>query len=106
MKTIFDDDFLQDVQEKGSLLTDKLAKSLEKIPAVKDIRNLGLMAGIETDIPLSSLLKELRDNGLLALPAGENVLRLLPPLTASISEIDEAVQILQSTLKQLSKSAV
>jgi acetylornithine/N-succinyldiaminopimelate aminotransferase len=106
MKTIFAADFLQAVQEKSALLADKLAKSLDQIPAVKDIRNLGLMAGIETDIPLPSLLKELRDNGLLALPAGENVLRLLPPLTASKSEIDEAVQILQSTLKELSKSAV
>ncbi|KAF0816884.1 MULTISPECIES: acetylornithine transaminase [unclassified Cytobacillus] len=106
MKTIFDDDFLHAVQEKSALLADKLAESLEQIPAVKEIRNLGLMTGIESDIPLPSLLKELRNNGLLALPAGDNVLRLLPPLTASKSEIDTAVQILQSTFKELSKSAV
>ncbi len=85
---------------------DKLAESLEQIAAVKEIRYLGLMVGIESDIPLPSLLKELRGKGLLALPAGVNVLRLLPPLTASKSEIDEAVQILQSTLKEFSKSAV
>ena len=106
MKTIFNDDFLQGVQEKSAYLADKLAESLEQIAAVKEIRYLGLMVGIESDIPLPSLLKELRANCLLALPAGENVLRLLPPLTASKSEIDEAVQILQSTLKEFSKSAV
>ncbi|KON89452.1 acetylornithine aminotransferase [Sporosarcina globispora] len=106
MNTIFDEEFLKSVQEKSSYLAEKLAESLEQIAAVKEIRYLGLMVGIEIDIPLSSLLKELRANGLLALPAGENVLRLLPPLTAAKSEIDEAVQILQATLKEFSKSAV
>ncbi len=106
MKTIFNDDFLQDVQEMSEYLAEKLAESLEQISAVKEIRYLGLMVGIESDIPLPSLLKKLRDKGLLALPAGENVLRLLPPLTASRSEIDEAVQILQSIIKEFSKSAV
>ncbi|MDA6131063.1 aminotransferase class III-fold pyridoxal phosphate-dependent enzyme, partial [Escherichia coli] len=47
MKTIFDDDFLQGVQEKSAYLADKLAESLEQIEAVKEIRYLGLMVGIE-----------------------------------------------------------
>ncbi len=106
METIFQKGFLKDVQEKSAYLSHKLSESLENLSAVKEIRQLGMMVGIETDVNLPALLKELRDNGLLALPAGENVLRLLPPLTATESEIDEAAQILQSTLNEYSKSAV
>ncbi|GLB58885.1 acetylornithine transaminase [Cytobacillus sp. NCCP-133] len=106
METIFKKEFLKGVQEKGTYLANKLTESLEIITAVKEIRQLGMMVGIETDVHLPHLLKALREKGLLALPAGKNVLRLLPPLTATEAEIDEAAEILQSILKEYSKSAV
>ncbi|CAM3772590.1 acetylornithine transaminase [Cytobacillus oceanisediminis] len=106
METIFQEEFLKDVQEKSVYLSNKLTELLEPIPAVKEIRQLGMMIGIETDVNLPSLLKELREKGLLALPAGENVLRMLPPLTATATEINEAAETLKSTLLEYSKSAV
>ncbi|MBT2689024.1 acetylornithine transaminase [Bacillus sp. ISL-47] len=106
LKTVFEEEFLKDVQEKSVYLSNKLTELLEPIPAVKEVRQLGMMIGIETDVNLPSLLKELREKGLLALPAGENVLRLLPPLTATAAEINEAAETLKSTLLEYSKSAV
>lgn len=106
METIFQEEFLNDVQEKSAYLSKKLAETLESLPSVKEIRQLGMMVGIETDLQLPSLLKKLREKGLLALPAGENVLRLLPPLTASFVEIDAAAETLQTTILEHSKSAV
>jgi acetylornithine aminotransferase len=106
METIFQEEFLKDVREKSVYLSNKLIELLEPIPVVKEIRQLGMMVGIETDVNLPSLLKELREKGLLALPAGENVLRLLPPLTATAAEINQAAETLKFTLLEYSKSAV
>jgi acetylornithine aminotransferase len=106
METIFQEEFLKDVREKSVYLSNKLIELLEPIPVVKEIRQLGMMVGIETDVNLPSLLKELREKGVLALPAGENVLRLLPPLTATAAEINQAAETLKSTLLEYSKSAV
>ncbi|PWW27705.1 acetylornithine aminotransferase [Cytobacillus oceanisediminis] len=106
MEIIFQEEFLKDVREKSVYLSNKLIELLEPIPVVKEIRQLGMMVGIETDVNLPSLLKELREKGLLALPAGENVLRLLPPLTATAAEINQAAETLKFTLLEYSKSAV
>ncbi|WP_102271840.1 acetylornithine transaminase [Cytobacillus massiliigabonensis] len=106
METIFQTEFLEEVRKKSSYLFELICMELKKIPDIMDIRQLGMMIGIETSIELPILLKELRNHGLLALPAGMNVLRLLPPLTVTIDEIDEAIDIVQSVIKKFSQAAV
>ena len=66
-------------------------------PAIREVRALGLMVGFELDgageanvaIPF---VKRLMAGGLLAVPAGERVVRLLPPLNVTNREIDEALE--------------
>lgn len=106
METIFQEEFLQKVLNNSQYLYEKICSDLGPFEEINEVRNLGFMFGIETSVDLPVLLKELRENGLLALPAGSNVLRLLPPLTVSISEMDEAVNIIKTVMKKHSKTAV
>ena len=71
-------------------------------PAIREIRSIGLMIGIElVGAPGVSLemVKKLMAAGLLTIPAGDHVVRLLPPLNVTASEIDEAVGIIGEVLK-------
>src|SRR5690606_3414796 len=100
MKIIFSEPFLQEVRKKGEFFHGQLESSLKGIEIVKDIRGLGMMLGIELDAPISKILKQLRTKGLLALSAGNNVLRLLPPLTATKEELQKGVEIISAVLKE------
>lgn len=106
MKIIFSEPFLQEVRKKGEFFHGQLERSLKGIEIVKDIRGLGMMLGIELDAPISKILKQLRTKGLLALSAGNNVLRLLPPLTATKEELQKGVEIISAVLKEQYVSAV
>ncbi len=86
--------FLNQAWENGNYLQDQLKKALGANPKVSDIRGLGYMIGIQTTENLADLVQAARDEGLIVLTAGTNVIRLLPPLTLSKEEIDQGVAIL------------
>ncbi|WP_210364589.1 acetylornithine transaminase [Bacillus sp. REN3] len=96
MEIIFEQGFLQQTIDKGHILFDLLEKELASLEIVKEIRGIGMMAGIEVEAELKPLLADLRKAGLLALPAGENVVRLLPPLTVRVQEIEKAMLIMKN----------
>jgi len=100
MEAIFAPEFLESVVKKGEYTKTLLEQELKDISVVKEIRGSGLMIGVELQNSVGSLLKDLRESGLLALPAGENVLRLLPPLTATEEQINEAVNIIKMVLQK------
>ena len=88
--------FLADVQEKGAYLL----KMLGALPSDKLIqaRGVGLLIGVEFSEPVKPLIAAAAERGLLVINAGENVLRLCPPLTISRGEINAAVQIITECL--------
>ncbi|MFD1358708.1 acetylornithine transaminase [Fictibacillus halophilus] len=100
LNIIFQDDFLQEVERKGNEFKETLADSLQSHPLVKEIRGKGLLIGIECERPAGSLIELLEEHGLLAVPAGENVIRLLPPLTVSDEELETAAAIIIQLFKQ------
>ena len=68
-----------------------------KSPRIREVRGIGLMVGFElaeeTDANVAiAFTKKLMTNGLLAIPAGERVIRLLPPLNVTAAEVDEALE--------------
>ena len=63
---------------------------------------MGLLVGIVCNITNTDMVKELEDNGLLTVAAGDNVVRFLPPLIIEKHHIDEAVGILNDVCRQLS----
>lgn len=105
MDIIFNEAFLEEADAKGKLLFESLHKSVGGIELVKDIRGLGLMAGIELTVAAQPILAELRKSGLIALPAGEKVVRLLPPLNVEAEEIEKAVSIMKETLSKTKVTA-
>lgn len=96
-------DFLPSVQAKGEFLYQQLVSSLDKISSVRTIRGLGLMVGIELEKEAAESISRLREAGLIVLPAGEKVIRLLPPLIITLEQIEEAVSMIQQNLLLLEK---
>ncbi|MGA9224964.1 MAG: acetylornithine transaminase [Mesobacillus sp.] len=105
MEIIFHDEFLLEATAKGNYLFESLHKRLGQLDIVKEIRGLGLMAGIEMTTDVQPILAALRKAGLVALPAGEKVIRLLPPLNVSQEEIEKAVKIIEETVSMHSITA-
>jgi acetylornithine/LysW-gamma-L-lysine aminotransferase len=66
--------------------------------SVRELRQIGLMIGIELKQKATPILQALLDDGIIALPAGPTVIRLLPPLTIETREIDRVVSALQKVL--------
>ena len=97
-------EFLQEVQQKGSLIKENLTLLQKEFPKIIDeIRGIGLMIGIKINKKYSNLkiVRDLSESGLLTIPAGENVIRLLPPLIIEDKHIEEANQILRKILNNL-----
>lgn len=95
--------FLKEVQSKSAYFQSQLEEKLASISTVKEIRGLGMMVGIETDADLGQIVTSARQKSLIVLTAGNNVIRLLPPLTVTIEEIDQAITILQKVMSDLEK---
>ncbi|MDE0520698.1 MAG: aspartate aminotransferase family protein [Boseongicola sp.] len=92
MKTVADDAFLAEVNRKAGLLRQKLEGLVAGHPDVfEGIRGEGLMLGIKCKLPSADVVKAGFDAGIITVPAGDNVVRLLPALTISDDEIAEAL---------------
>jgi len=95
--------FLDHVREMALLLKQKLASVVDRHPQVlSEVRGEGLLIGLKAVVPSGDLVNALREHKLLAVGAGDNVVRLLPPLIVSQGEIEEAVQRLERACAALS----
>ena len=83
--------FLDNVTALGSFITCRLQQLVNKYDFVHEIRGRGMMIGVVLDSPAAPLQEILLKEGLITLTAGENVLRLLPPLTLTEGECAEAL---------------
>jgi acetylornithine/LysW-gamma-L-lysine aminotransferase len=77
-----------------------LCQQLEALahPQIREVRGIGLMVGIELRGRVTPVLKNLQERGVLALPAGMNVLRLLPPLTITRDELQIVIDAIGESL--------
>ena len=93
-----DDAMLQQVQEKGRYIREKILAM--QAPQVAGVRGMGLMLGVvlQDGVSHSALAGACLQEGLLLLTAGTNTLRLLPPLVITYEEIDRGLAILQKVL--------
>lgn len=98
LDVVLADGFLDSVVEKGDYLRQEAEKLVAKHPKVfKGVRGAGLLQGLVAIPPNGQVVGAAAENGLLTVPAGDNVVRLIPPLTVSKAEIDEAMAILDKT---------
>ncbi|SEN46463.1 acetylornithine/LysW-gamma-L-lysine aminotransferase [Halorientalis persicus] len=97
VETILDDGVTENAARIGSYIQDRLDDELGD--DVREVRGEGLMIGVEVGRGANRVLKELALNhGVLALPAGRTVVRLLPPLTITEDHADEVVDALVATI--------
>lgn len=96
----FSEEFLAAVTEKSQYLFGALENQLSSLPIVDDIRGKGLMVGIACNEQVAPMITALREQGLLVVVAGPQVIRLLPPLIITNEEIDQAVAMIASELRK------
>ena len=93
--------FLEEVRSKSDILLEQLQLAFQDHPKIFAVRGLGMMIGIETSASLSRIVEAARQKGLIILTAGENVIRLLPPLTISREEIQQGIAILKEVFSEV-----
>jgi predicted acetylornithine/succinylornithine family transaminase len=95
-------DLLEGVVYKG----EALREGLRALPSEKiiEVRGVGLMVGVEFEVSVKPLVEAAREHGLMVINAGENVLRLCPPLIITLDEINDALEILNSSLGALNET--
>jgi LysW-gamma-L-lysine/LysW-L-ornithine aminotransferase len=96
LQVIDDEDLMTHSTEVGDYLFQRL-NDLQH-PKIRDIRGRGMMIGIELKGRVTPVLKGLQENGVLALPAGNLVLRFLPPLVLTKEQADTAIDTLANVL--------
>jgi len=93
----------EQLPERAAQVGGRFLQALQAMqhPLVREVRGMGLMIGMELRRRVTPLLKILMRNGILALPAGPTVLRLLPPLIIEEADLEMAVRVIQSALEEL-----
>ena len=105
MEIVATPEFLADVNRKAGLLRQKLEGLVAQHPDVfTGVRGSGLMLGLICKAPNLDIVKAGYDAGVLTVPAADNVIRLLPPLTISDDDISEAVNRLGQAATQIARS--
>ncbi|MGW5959296.1 acetylornithine transaminase [Methylorubrum thiocyanatum] len=102
LDVVLGDGFLAHVERMGLLLTQKLAGLIDRHPHVfAELRGQGLMRGLKLNVPNTEFTAAARARHLLVIPAGDNVIRLLPPLIVGAAEVEEAVVRLEAAATDL-----
>jgi acetylornithine/N-succinyldiaminopimelate aminotransferase len=104
LEVVLGDGFLDNVQRQAIHFKQKLERLKDMHPTIiESVRGEGLMMGLKTKVVNADFVKAALDQHLLVLGAGDNVVRLLPPLIVTDQDINEAVNKLEATCIALEK---
>lgn len=98
VRVLSDSAFLGAVRRHGELVGRRLTEAQRTRPGIREVRGRGLMWGVELDVQAGPVIDQAFNAGLLVLPAGPNVIRLLPPLIVDTAELEQGLDILVSLL--------
>ena len=98
LQSLTQDGLIENAESMGKLFREGLNALKEKHTIIREIRGKGLMIGVELKFEVRDILMEGIENGLLLLYSGRNILRLLPPLIISESDIKKSLEILDQLL--------
>jgi acetylornithine/N-succinyldiaminopimelate aminotransferase len=106
LDVMVDGEFLKHVRTTGEHLRSRLEMLAKGFPGViADVRGLGLMQGLKCSVDNRALVAHLASQGMLAVPASDNVVRLLPPLIIGEEQIDEAMRALEQSCTRFAHKA-
>ncbi len=111
LDVILEPEFLERIERMGLYLKQRLAELTDRHPAIiAEIRGQGLMVGLRTHVPNTDLVDAAREQKLLTIAAGDNVVRLLPPLIAgeadiadAVHRLDEACYVLEAEMRAIAQ---
>jgi acetylornithine/N-succinyldiaminopimelate aminotransferase len=105
LDVVLADGFLARVRRTSLILKQKLAEIRDRYPAViAEVRGEGLLVGLRAVVPSAQLVDELRAEKLITVAAGDNVVRLLPPLIVSEEEVAEAVRRIERACARIAQA--
>ena len=90
---------LKDVTDKANYFVKKLNELKKKFSCIKEVRNLGLLVGVELDFAGKDIVEFCIEKGLLINCTQGNILRFLPPFVITKKDIDKAIKILEDAIK-------
>ena len=99
LEVIEDKNLLQNTLQLGDYFAEELKQLSHSGSPLVDVRYHGLLIGVELQTPAKPVRAACREAGLLLTTAGTNVLRILPPLNTTESDIDEAIEILKEVFR-------
>ena len=103
LDVVLADGFIDAVAAKGLRFKQKLAALKDTYPdVIAEVRGEGLMLGLRLRVPPADFAAAGREEKVVVIPAGENVVRLLPPLIISDEEIGEGVARLEAACRRIS----
>ena len=103
---VLEDGFMESVQQKALLFRQHLAELVDTYPdLLEDVRGSGLLMGMKAKIPNTEIVAAMREAGVLVVGAGNNVVRLVPPLVITEDEIRTARDRMVSALDGLQAKA-
>ena len=94
------DGLLRNAREVGEYFIGKLRALAAKCPAIREVRGVGLMIGVELVPEARPVVLKLAEQGLIGIVAGTNVVRFLPPLNITRADVDEAMEKLGRALHE------
>ena len=98
---IYKKGFLKKVKKKSEYFHNELNKIKDNNPKlIKEVRGVGLLIGLQLYKEQTKFIKKLEKNKLLTIRAGENTVRILPPLIVNKTELDLAVKIIKKTCRE------
>jgi len=95
--------FLEEVRRVGEYFQQRLLALKEKYSFIKEVRGRGLILGIELDFPGSEFVAQCQERGVLINCTAEKVLRFLPPLIVTSTEVDQLIEALESVFSEKGK---
>ncbi len=98
IETIEADGLLEQAQNTAALFAEHLARLKDEIDSIREIRQAGLMIGIDLEFEGAPVVAKALEQGLLINCTHETVLRLLPAMTIQPEQVDRAMQILSGAL--------
>ncbi len=100
LKTIERDGLIEQADEKGAFLKQKLNEKLKGHKLVKEIRGSGLMVGVDLNTDGGAVMRKMAEMGVLVNAASMTVIRFVPPLIVNEKDIETAVDVLKEALDQ------
>jgi acetylornithine/N-succinyldiaminopimelate aminotransferase len=101
LEIIEKENLVKEAAEKGEWMVKKIKANNPEKYKIKEIRGLGLMIGLEFEFETKPLVRKMMEHGVLANATAENVLRFVPALNISYHELEQVLEVMYQSIKEM-----